>query len=336
MNRRTVVIATVALVAAATAGYWVAQITTAPHAGPPLPPLSALPSPPPSGPPLPGLPVTTAPADAGSPPQSGALTIAADQTGLSWAPAESGSIGPGTQTYTGEAQCTANFVFVDDAHNVYIGQAAHCASTSDSKHVNGCAAASRPLGTEVTFNRAGSPGSAGRIIARGQLAYSSWLSMQSGNESDANACEYNDFALIKVDTADLSKVNPSVPHWGGPVGINTTGVAQGDVVHSYGNSSLRFGAPPLSPQTGTAHAADPALSGWSHSLTSPTPGVPGDSGSAYLDARGNAVGTLSTLGLAIPVVNNIGDLFHELSYAQAHSGIAGLRLVLGIAPFTAK
>jgi hypothetical protein len=43
---------------------------------------------------------------------------------------------------------------------------------------------------------------------------------------------------------------------------------------------------------------------------------------------------LSTLGLApLPLSNNIGDVAHELAYAQAHSGIAGLALVLGTEPF---
>ncbi|MEU6187565.1 hypothetical protein [Nocardia sp. NPDC047038] len=35
------------------------------------------------------------------------------------------------------------------------------------------------------------------------------------------------------------------------------------------------------------------------------------------------------------VVNNIGDVDHELRYARAHSGISGLRLVLGAEPFHA-
>jgi hypothetical protein len=106
-------------------------------------------------------------------------------------------------------------------------------------------------------------------------------------------------------------------------------------VYSYGNSSLRFGATELSPKTGVSLGQDPADGGWTHPLYTATPGVPGDSGSAFLDANGNAVGTLSTLGLApLPASNNIGDLAHELAYAQAHSGIAGLRLVPGTEPFS--
>jgi hypothetical protein len=37
--------------------------------------------------------------------------------------------------------------------------------------------------------------------------------------------------------------------------------------------------------------------GWSHNVATVTPGVPGDSGSAFLDANGRALGVLSTLPL---------------------------------------
>jgi hypothetical protein len=53
-----------------------------------------------------------------------------------------------------------------------------------------------------------------------------------------------------------------------------------------------------------------------------------------MSAGGKAVGVLSTLGLApLPLSNNIGDLSKELAFAQAHSGLAGLRLVNGTVPF---
>jgi len=66
-----------------------------------------------------------------------------------------------------------------------------------------------------------------------------------------------------------------------------------------------------------------------------SPGVPGDSGSGFLSADGSAVGVLSTLGLApLPLSNNIGDLAHELAWAQANSGIVGLKLVNGTEPFS--
>ena len=166
------------------------------------------------------------------------------------------------------------------------------------------------------------------------MVYNSWLTMQSLGEGDANTCAYNDLALVKLDPADYGKVNPSVPFWGGPTGIDTDGTATGDRVWTYGNSSLRFGISQLSPHTGISLGDQAADGGWSHPLYTVTPGIPGDSGSGFLSTDGKAIGVLSTLGLApLPASNNIGDLAHELAFAQAHSGIAGLQLVNGTEPF---
>jgi hypothetical protein len=259
---------------------------------------------------------------------------AAGNVTVAWAPAASATITPGVQTNTaGSGQCTANFVFTDDAGNVYLGQAAHCASTGEATDTDGCLAASLPLGTRVTFNRGGSLLSSGTQVGAGTLVYSSWLTMQSAGESDADVCAYNDFALVQVDAADVSKVNPSIPFWGGPTGINTTGTAVGDTVYSFGNSGLRFGVEQLSPKQGISLGT--TGSGWTHPVYTMTPGVPGDSGSAFLDGSGRALGTLSTLAIApLPASNGVGDLSHELAYAQANSGIAGLALANGTEPFS--
>lgn len=252
-----------------------------------------------------------------------------------WAPAETAALHPGVQTYTAGGQCTANFVFTDAAGKVYLGQAAHCSGLGEATDTNGCDAGTRPLGTRVTFNEGGSLASEGTVVGRGTLAYSSWNTMQARGEDDPATCAFNDFALIEVDAADVGKVNPSIPFWGGPVGINTTGTAAGDRVYSYGNSSLRGGLEVLSPKVGISLGDNAADGGWSHPLYTLTPGVPGDSGSAFVDGDGKAVGTLSTLGLLpLPLSNNIGDLASELAYAQAHSGIAGLELVEGTEPFS--
>ncbi|WP_183407986.1 hypothetical protein [Nocardioides pocheonensis] len=251
-----------------------------------------------------------------------------------WAPAATAAIHPGTMMYTAGAQCTANFVYTDDAGNVYVGYAAHCAGKGSSTDTNGCNVDSVPLGTPVDFTNDGSLISEGTIVGHGTLAYSSWITEHQLGTTDPNTCAYNDLALVKVDPADVGKVNPSVPFWGGPTGIDTNGTAAGDRVYTYGNSSLRFGLSPLSPHTGVSLGDDPADGGWSHPLYTASPGIPGDSGSGFLSADGTAVGVLSTLGLApLPASNNIGDLAHELAFAQAHSGIAGLRLVLGTEPF---
>ncbi|MEV4236589.1 MULTISPECIES: hypothetical protein [unclassified Nocardia] len=262
-------------------------------------------------------------------------TVAADQAGHRWAPAAAAAITPGIQTYTeGAVQCTANYVFVDDTGHVYIGQAAHCATTGLVTDTDGCTAGSLPLGTAVSFNRNLSPVSGATTTTTGQLAYSSWLTMQEIGEKDRNTCAYNDLALVRLAPEAAAEVNPSLPHWGGPVGINTSGTNAGDRLYSYWNSLLRGGIASLSPQIGESKIDDIAAGGWTHVFIAPIPGIPGDSGSALLDRDGYALGTLSTLAISLPIVNNIGDISHELAYARAHSGISGLRLVLGTEPFT--
>jgi hypothetical protein len=250
-----------------------------------------------------------------------------------WAPADTATIHPGVQMYTEGAQCTANFVYTDGADNVYVGYAAHCAGTGGATDTNGCDAGSLPLGTPVEFVEGGSLIGPGTVVGTGTLAYSSWLSMQQAGETDENACAYNDLALVKVDAASVGDVNPSVPFWGGPVALNTDESAQGENVYSFGNSSLRGGIEQLSPKRGISLGAQGE--GWSHPVYTFTPGVPGDSGSAFLDAEGNALGTLSTLAIApLAGSNGVGDLERELGYAQQHSGIAGLALAPGTEPFS--
>lgn len=276
-----------------------------------------------------GVAAATAPAQAAKAPK-GRNTVAAAPT---WAPAATAAIHPGTQMYTDGAQCTANFVFTDAAANVYVGYAAHCAGTGGATETNGCDAGSLPLGTKVDFVEGGSLVSDGTRVGGGTLVYSSWLAMQKAGTTDANACDYNDFALVKVDAADQGKVNPSVPFWGGPVGLNTAGTTTGEDVFSYGNSSLRGGLEVLSPKQGTSLGTDG--DGWTHPVYTVSPGVPGDSGSAFLDSTGKALGTLSTLALApLAGSNGVSDLSHELAFAQQHSGFSGLQLALGTEPFS--
>ena len=194
-----------------------------------------------------------------------AAAIAPSSAGA-WAPAATATVHPGVQTFTEGGQCTANFIYTAGG-NTYIGQAAHCASTGAATDTDGCLAASQPLGTAGR----------GRPARRrpGTLAYSSWLTMQANGESDPDTCAYNDLALVKLDPADVGKVNPSVPGFGGPVGVGGPS-ATGDDVYSYGNSSLRFGITQLSPKQGIVVTTEG--NGWSRTVYTVTPGIPGDSG----------------------------------------------------------
>jgi len=239
-----------------------------------------------------------------------------------WAPAATAAIHPGVQTFTDGAQCTANFIY-SDGTTVYIGQAAHCSGTGGNTETDGCTSASLPIGTEVDVTGASQPG---------VLVYNSWLTMQALGETNADTCAYNDLALIQLSPADAAKVNPSVPHWGGPVGVNTAGAALGATVYSYGNSELRGGVAQLSPKKGVSLGDEGG--GWSHSVFTVSPGVPGDSGSAFLDASGKALGVLSTLAIApLAGSNGVGDVGREISYMRANSAFSAVHLVPGTQAF---
>jgi hypothetical protein len=237
-----------------------------------------------------------------------------------WAPAATAPIHPGVQTFTAGAQCTANFVFYSGT-TVYIGQAAHCSGTGGSTETDGCTSGSLPVGTPVDVGG----------VATGVLAYNSWLNMQALGIANPDTCAYNDLALIRLTAADAKKVNPSIPFWGGPTGIGGATV-QGDKVYSYGNSSLLPGPSPISPIRGIS--LGDAGNGWSHTVYGIRPGIPGDSGSAFMNASGKAIGVLSTVAIApLPASNGVGDIAHELAYLNAHTTL-NVTLANGTVPFT--
>ncbi len=242
-------------------------------------------------------------------------------TASAWAPASSASIHPGVMTFTNGAQCTANFVFTNGA-DVLIGQSAHCSGTGAATDTNGCTAGTLPEGTAVEVDGASQPGT---------LVYSSWVRMkQAGEIATSETCRFNDFALIRLDPADVNNVNPSIPFWGGPNGIGTASANQR--VYTYGNSSLRGGATALSPKTG--QVVSKTAGGWSYTVYTGSPGIPGDSGSAFLNNTGKALGTLSTVALApFAGSNGVGAFDKEFAYAQSH-GFGGLVLATGTEPFS--
>ena len=243
---------------------------------------------------------------------------------IAWAPAGQATVHPGVQVFTEGAQCTSNFIYEEGAE-VFLGQAAHCSGTGGQTETDGCTSASLPLGTPVEISGASRPGT---------LVYSSWLTMQADGETDANTCAYNDLALVKLDPVDVAEVNPSIPGFGGPTGVGSAGGA-GSTVYSYGNSELRGGIAKLSPKQGVVVQEEGG--GWSHDVVTVTPGIPGDSGSGFVNASGAAFGVLSTLQLApLAGSNGVGDLGRELAYMHAHSGFTQAHLVPGTQPFKAN
>jgi hypothetical protein len=168
--------------------------------------------------------------------------------------------------------------------------------------------------------------------------------MQAVGEQNASICAGNDFALIKLDPRDYSRINPSIPFWGGPNGLHPTSPQAGDIVYGYGNSELRGGVTALSPKTGvvTGRGSTPWVTedirlddpgdGWSHQVYTVTPGVFGDSGSAYLGARGGALGVMSTWNIYTQS-NQVADLGRALAYMRQHTDLDAVRLAEGTERF---
>jgi hypothetical protein len=241
-----------------------------------------------------------------------------------WAPVDKAKVHPGQVLDTMGSDCTANFVFADAANHVYLGQAAHCSSQGSEMNFDGCKEKTLPLGTPVTVVES-------QII--GELAYNSWRTMQARKETNKSACLDNDLALIRLPDAVRGQVNPTLPFFGGPTGVNTAAVAQGARFYAYGNTPLRGGIGMLSPKTGTVLLT--VDDNWSYLAYFLTPGIPGDSGSAVVDAQGHAVGVLSSLiTTPTPGANGVSDMQRMLAYARDMSGIKGLRLVDGTEPFS--
>ena len=209
-----------------------------------------------------------------------ALAIAAlvPATASAWAPASSATIHPGVQTFTQGAQCTANFIF-QNGSDVYIGQAAHCSGTGAATETDGCLAQSLPLGTPVEIDGASRPG-----VARLQL-----LADDAGQRRDPMTTPApTTTSRWSGSTRPTSRnVNPSVPGYGGPTGVGEPGGTGADV-YSYGNSSLRFGITPAQPEAGHS-SCERRPSGWSHTVYTVTPGIPGDSGSGFLSSTGSGL-----------------------------------------------
>jgi hypothetical protein len=245
-----------------------------------------------------------------------------------WAPASRATIHPGVQIFTSGAQCTANFVFYDNK-DVYIGQAGHCASEGLPNETNGCQTKVLPAGVKVDVEGASH---------KGVLVYDSWDMMHRVHERDANTCEANDFALVRLHPADRGKVNPSIPYWGGPTGV-ARGVAPGKFLYLYGSSVLRAGIDALSPTVGLSMFD--ANGGWYHGFHTLTPGVFGDSGSPVLGPDGRALGVFVTTTLLssdpknTPLQSNASDLARALDYMKRHApALRGVTLARGTESFS--
>ena len=155
-----------------------------------------------------------------------------------------------------------------------------------------------PNGTPVEVTGASQPGT---------LVYNCWNAMQAAGETDADTCAYNDFALIKLDPADHGKVNPSVPTLGGPTALgDTTATARRRLLAT---ATRRCARASRCSRPSSARASAPPGGGWTHLVYTVTPGIPGDSGSGFMDARAARSASCRTLQLApVAASNGVSDL----------------------------
>lgn len=259
-----------------------------------------------------------------------ALPASAQDQEPEWAPVEEATIKPGVQIRTDSGGCTTNFVFYERhettegavSFDVFIGLAAHCFTLGGSTGTNGCTTESRELGSQADVSGADHPAT---------LVYSSWVTMKEVDEEDSATCGANDFAIVQLDGRDHDKVNPTLQYYGGPTALRNSETSTGDEVYSYGNSSLRFGISELSPKRGVSTGT--TSSGWTHHVYTVTPGIPGDSGSAFVDEEGQALGVVVTLQL-LPLAgsNGVTDMAKALAYLNANTDM-DVQLGLGTEPF---
>ncbi|MEJ8281440.1 serine protease [Pseudonocardia spirodelae] len=258
--------------------------------------------------------------------------------------APAGAIGPGVQIATpvtgGAELCTANFLYTpaagqdghEDGHGaehqsapsgtLYLGAAAHCMAGEDAmSSVDGCREPVMPEGIEV-----GIRGRDGRNYT-GRVAYNSWAVMQDRGERDPQLCLYNDLSLIRLPPEAAAVADPTVPGFGGPTGLDTDGTTEGEKVYSFQPNQLV--ATPYKQGLSLGQPEGPRT----HVVATTPPGVPGDSGSGYLDARGRAFGLLSSLMLPTNT-NGVTDVARALAYAAEHGEVGRLDVVPGRVPFS--
>jgi hypothetical protein len=221
-----------------------------------------------------------------------------------------GRVGPGTQLVTAGHTCTANFVFRDARHRVFLGYAASCATRRTAPA--GRCGRSLPMGTSVRL------ADRGRTLGHGVLRYSSLRALQRAGVSDAATCAANDFALVQVVGTARRHVSPTVAYWGGPTGLGVLPGASGNV---FGLARPATGARTI-PRAGQVTTTGPTVA----SVSTLLPSTRAARGSGFLDDAGRAVGVLTRSSAS--GANTVVSLAAAVAFAREH-GVPGLRLVRG-------
>lgn len=213
-----------------------------------------------------------------------------------WARLEDATIRPGVAIRTPSGECASNFMFIrPDNTSVYLGTTAYCMRDV-------------PIGALVTVG-----GPENLAI----LAYSSWITMEENGESDPDAREYNDFAVIRLDASTRPRAHPAMLVAGGPTGAaDAAAVASGDRVRAFTNATTL-----LAPETAWHDAIITGRVGdWALLAHAAPPGTPGALGGGVVTPDGRALGVMVNLGVAPnPGSNGVARLDALMAYAKEHA-----------------
>jgi hypothetical protein len=229
----------------------------------------------------------------GEPLSQGEEPGAADETVRGWADAATAPIRPGVPIHTQKRDCPSNFLFIrPDNTSIFLGSTAYCFRDM-------------PVGTIVTV---GGPENLGVLI------YSSWETMAERNESDPDAREYNDFAVVRIDESLRDKVSPSLLQLGGPTALGEPAGA------GVGTRVLAQDGNPSAPMRWRDGLVTGRVGDWALLVHSPLPVTPGNMGGAVVSPEGAALGVVVNIG-AFPNAgaNGVARLDALMAYADEHA-----------------
>ncbi len=245
-----------------------------------------------------------------------------------WAPADQATIHPGVQTVHGRRPVHRQLRLPGRLATVYLGQAAHCSGTGGATETNGCDSGTLPLGTPVEIDGAVAAGN-----ARLQL-----LADDAGERRDRPR-------HLRVQRPRAGPDRPGRRRQRQPLGPRLRrpdrprrqpSASLGSTVYSYGNSSnCAFGVTKLSPKQGVRRPErrrrlEP------HVVYTLTPGIPGDSGSGFLnEAARRSACSARCRSRRWPAPTASATCSESSPTRDANGGFPALQLVPGTEPFNA-
>lgn len=250
-----------------------------------------------------------------------------------WASLETAVLRPGSRIgKTNDPTCTGNFLFTNpEGTKAYMGTAAHCYDAGPSNDPN-CGDEYTPITKDsiayaILYDNTTPviPTATDVVADIGRFVYSSFNAMQEAGEDRHIWCAWSDFALIELNANATRVANPTMWHYGGPTQLRTSEVANGEIVHTYGGTTLRnHPAGATRPRDGIVTPDERILANVGNDIVfhAVVPGgcIGGDSGSPMIDADGQAIGVVTRSIAGASPSCLAAYLTPMLDYMAAHGG----------------